>query len=56
MEQLNKIIEKGKNTEQIPKDWNKAIITPIKKKGNKTERSNYRGISLLGGIYKEEPH
>ena len=30
----------------IPKDWSKAIVTPVLKKGNVHEASNYRPISL----------
>ena len=51
---LHRIIERSWAEGQIPEDWNKAIIAPIYKKGNKTECGNFRGISLLsvpGKIY-----
>jgi hypothetical protein len=31
----------------LPQQWKESIILPIYKKGDKTERSNYRGVSLL---------
>jgi len=38
--------------EIIPKDWAISMICPIYKKGDKTQCSNYRGVSLLCTAYK----
>jgi len=40
------------NNEKLPEQWKELIIVPIYKKGNKTDCSNYRGISLLPTTYK----
>ena len=36
----------------LPEQWKESIIVPIYKKGEKTNCSNYRGISLLLTSYK----
>lgn len=38
--------------EVMPETWNESIIIPLPKKGDKTECSNYRRISLLNSVYK----
>lgn len=43
LEMLNSIWKIGK----IPKDWEKAVIFPVHKKGDSKNCNNYRGISLL---------
>jgi hypothetical protein len=35
------------NKEELPEQWKESVIVPIYKKGDKTDCSNYRGISLI---------
>jgi hypothetical protein len=37
---------------ELPHQWKESIVVPIHKKGDKTDCSNYRGISLLPTLYK----
>jgi hypothetical protein len=36
----------------LPKDWTEGIICPVYKKGDRTECSNHRPITLLIVAYK----
>jgi hypothetical protein len=35
------------NKEDMPRQWKESTVVPIHKNGDKTDCSNYRGISLL---------
>jgi len=35
------------NKEELPEEWKESFIVPTYTKGDKTDYSNYRGISLL---------
>jgi hypothetical protein len=37
---------------KLPHKWKESVVVPIHKKGDKTDSSNYRGISLLSTSYK----
>jgi len=36
----------------LPEEWKESINVPIYQKGDKTDSSNYRGISVLLTTYK----
>ena len=40
------------NKEELPEEWKESIIVPFYKKGDETDCSSYRGISLLPTTYK----
>jgi hypothetical protein len=40
------------NKEELPHHWKESIVVPIHKEGDKTDCSNYRGISSLSTSYK----
>jgi hypothetical protein len=50
--EIHKLINYICNNEELPEQWKESIIVPIYKKGDKTDCSNYRGISLLSSSYK----
>jgi hypothetical protein len=53
--EINKLINSVFNKEELPQQWKESIILPIYKKGDKTDCSNCRGISLLSTTYKFYP-
>jgi len=49
---LEVIIDKIWKGEGIPGDWNKGVISPIHKRGERDEFKNYRRITLMNTAYK----
>jgi hypothetical protein len=47
IEVFHKIFKKIWEKEEIPRDWKEGIIVKVPKKGDLTECSNWRGITLL---------
>jgi hypothetical protein len=49
---IHELINFTWSMEDLPDQWKESIIVPVHKKGDKTDCSNYRGISLLTISYK----
>ena len=50
--EIHKLIKSVWNKERLYEGWKELIIVPIYKKGDKTDCSNFRGISLLSATFK----
>jgi hypothetical protein len=50
--EIHELITSIWNEEEIPEEWKESIIVPIHKKGDKTECSNYTGISIFSNYVK----
>jgi hypothetical protein len=48
---IHKRINSIWNKEKLPDQWKESVIVPVHKKGDKTDCSNFRGISLLLASY-----
>jgi hypothetical protein len=42
--EIHKLIKLIWSKEELPHQWKESFVIPIHKKGDKTDRSNYRGI------------
>ena len=49
---LTHIFQQSLETGEVPEDWRTANVTPIHKKGDRTEPSNYRPVSLTSQVCK----
>ena len=52
LEMLTVLFNKIWEEERIPKDWEVGIVIPLFKKGDTSNCSNYRGITLLSVVLK----
>jgi len=50
--EIHKLIISIWNKEELHEEWKEPIIVPVYRKGDKTDYTNYRGISLLSTTYK----
>jgi hypothetical protein len=50
--EIHKHINSIWSKEELPDQWKESIIVPVYKKGDKTDHSNCRRISLLSTLYK----
>jgi hypothetical protein len=50
--EIHKLITSIWKKEELPEKWKKSINVPIYKKGDKTDCSNYSGITLFPSMYK----
>jgi len=53
--EIHKLIISTWNKKKLPEKWKESIIVPTSKKGDKTNCSNYRGISFLPPTSKFYP-
>ena len=49
---LHSICQQIRKTQQWPQDWKRSVFTPMPKKGNPQECSNYRTIALISQTSK----
>jgi hypothetical protein len=52
LSEIHKLFNSIWNKEEQLEEWKESIIVPIYKKSDKTDCSNYRGMSLLLNAYK----
>jgi hypothetical protein len=50
--EIHKLTKLIWNEEELSQQWKESVVVPVHKKSDKTDCSNYRGISLLSTSYK----
>ena len=53
---LARLLDITVNNNAIPRDWNKAIVVPIYKGGDRSAVENYRPVSLTSVVCKQMEH
>jgi hypothetical protein len=51
LSEIHKLIHSIWNKNELPQQWKESVIVPIYIKGDKTDCSNYRSISLVSTSY-----
>jgi len=54
--EIHKLINSIWSKKELPEEWKESITVLIYKKGDKTDCSNYTGISILSTTYKILPN
>jgi hypothetical protein len=50
--EIHKLVNSIWSKEELPEKWKESNFVPVHKKDNKTDSSNYHGISFLSTSYK----
>jgi len=50
--QIHKLLHSVWNKKELPEQWKQSVTLSVYRKGNKTDCSNYRGLSLFPTLYK----
>jgi sorting nexin-29 len=50
--EIHKLIISVWNKEELPEEWKESVIVPSYRKGDKTDCSDYRDVSLVSTTYK----
>jgi hypothetical protein len=48
--EVHELINSISNMENLPDQWKESIIVPVHKKGDKTNRCNYRGTAIIQNV------
>jgi hypothetical protein len=51
VDSLHEVIQQAWTSETLPRSWNKGLLCPVYKKGDKLDCKNYQGICLLNKVF-----